>query len=228
MAGSHKKTTKLVQSVEVLTSEQDYDECCLETPNGPVIIRSYASPGATASTLMVGGVGGDFDSPANGLYPRIAERLKKENISSVRVQFRDPIDLDRSIHDVLAGIEFLTGRGVNRVALIGHSFGGAVVIQAALRCPAVATVVTLASQGFGTEGIEDLSPCSIFFIHGYQDEVLPPSCSIDAYNRAKDPKSLKVFPGARHVLNEVAEEVYRDVHGWVVEKLSPVLTTPRP
>ena len=42
--------------------------------------------------------------------------------------------------DVLAGISFLEQEGIGGVSLTGHSFGGAVVIQAASRSPLVRAI----------------------------------------------------------------------------------------
>jgi len=214
-----KPNDKLVRAIEDIGSNSEYREFRLATGPGPVVVRYYEAK-SISSVIMVGGVGGDFDSPAKELYPRLAHVLQREGISSLRVQFRDPIDLDNSMLDVLAGIEFLRDHGSERLALVGHSFGGAVVIQTALRSQAVVTVVTLATQGFGTEGVEDIAPRSILFIHGYEDEVLPPICSIEAHSRAGEPKVLKLIPGARHVLNEASEELYDTVHEWLITKLS--------
>jgi hypothetical protein len=47
------------------------------------------------------------------------------------VRFRHPTRLEESILDVLAGINYLQSEGMKVIALTGHSFGGAVVIQAA-------------------------------------------------------------------------------------------------
>lgn len=210
---------QLIRETHELTSTADYRDLCLTTTPGPVIIRYYEVPRAEAAAVMVGGVGGDFDTPAHELYPKLARALQQEGIAGLRVQFRDPVDLDDSTHDVLAGIEFLKGNGVDRIALVGHSFGGAVIIQAGLRSQSVATVVALATQGFGTDGVEDLTPRSILFIHGYDDEVLPPVCSIDAHSRAEEPKELKLIPGARHRLDEASGEVYATVHEWLTREL---------
>lgn len=212
--------SQLVRAVEEIGTTSDYRDLRLHTQPGPVVIRYYESQAANCAVIMVGGVGGDFDTPAHELYLRLARQLKEEGIASLRVQFRDPIDLDDSTYDVLAGIEFLRTRGIDRVALVGHSFGGAVVIQASLRSQAVATVVTLATQGFGTDGVEDIAPRSILLIHGYNDEVLPPSCSIDAHSRAAEPKQLKLISGARHMLDEAADEVYAAVHDWIIGELN--------
>jgi fermentation-respiration switch protein FrsA (DUF1100 family) len=44
--------------------------------------------------------------------------------------------------DLLGAVDFLRGRGVERVGVLGHSMGGAVAISSAARCPAIVAVVT--------------------------------------------------------------------------------------
>lgn len=207
-----------LKSVVEAASADSYREIVAKSNGYEVLMRHYRASGA-AAVIMVGGVGGDFDSPAKDLYPRLACALQTTGIGALRVQFRDPVDLDDSTADVLLGIEFLRSNGSRRIGLLGYSFGGAVAIQAALRSRDVATVVTLATQGFGTEGVEDLAPRSILLVHGYDDEVLPPVCSIDAYDRAAQPKSLKLLEGARHGLSESADEVFNIVQEWLLREL---------
>jgi dienelactone hydrolase len=207
-----------LKSVQEGATGDSYREYLLTSTGCKVLTRYFDAVGSAAA-IMVGGVGGDFDSPANELYPRLARSLQPEGVSTLRVQFRDPVDLDDSMADVLLGIEFLRSRGTRRIALVGHSLGGAVAIQAALRSPDVVTVVTLATQGFGTEGVEDLAPRSILLVHGYDDDVLPPVCSIDAYDRAAQPKTLKLLEGTRHGLNESATDVFTLLQTWLLREL---------
>lgn len=54
-----------------------------------------------------------------------------ENISSLRIQYRNPVNMEECIYDVITGINFLEREGIFVIALTGHSIGGAVVIQAA-------------------------------------------------------------------------------------------------
>lgn len=76
--------------------------------------------------------------------------------------------------DVLIGIEFLKAENLRDFALIGHSFGGAVVVQAAFNEKNVKTIVTLATQSYGISPISLLSKgTSVLLIHGEADETLP-------------------------------------------------------
>ena len=93
----------------------------------------------TSAVIFIGGVGGGWDSPSRQLYPRLSHKLVNNNnddngISSLRVKFRYSTDLDKSIADVIAGIEFLVcHEKISSIGLVGHSFGGAVVISAAAK-----------------------------------------------------------------------------------------------
>jgi len=191
----------------------------LDSARGPVEAHHYIVPNARRAALWVGGVGGGFDTPARGLYPRLCHSLRDQGIQSLRVRFRRSTSLPDAVADVLEGIEYLRRHGVAAVALTGHSFGGAVVVQAALSAPdVVRTVVTLASQGFGADGIANLH-CPVLLIHGEADDVLPPKCSLLLHRLAPEPKRLVLMPGAGHCLDETAEAVCREVEDWIVRQL---------
>ncbi|PWC33108.1 dienelactone hydrolase family protein [Azospirillum sp. TSO35-2] len=198
-----------------IADAEGFQPLSLETDRGPIEARYYPAAGANLAALWVGGVGGGFDTPARGLYPRLCADLTTDGVASLRLRFRDPRDLEEAVYDVLCGLSFLGRQGIHHVALIGHSFGGAVVIQAAAsNRGAVCTVITLATQGYGTEPVHDLS-CPILLIHGEADEILPPSCSIHVHRKAHDPKKLVLVPGTGHALDEAAEAVCREVRDWL-------------
>ncbi|HEX8438103.1 hypothetical protein [Archangium sp.] len=179
----------------------------------------YEASGAKAGVVWVGGVGGGFDTPARELYPRLGEELLHHGLSSLRVKYRNPTDLSQAVHDVLAGVDFLVEHGLERVALVGHSFGGAVMIDAGAQSPWVTTVVALAPQSYGTEAVSELPPRSLLLVHGLSDAVLPPSCSLTIYERARGKKDLELIPGAGHVLNEDAQRVFTRVRDWLLHEL---------
>lgn len=192
----------------------------LVTDRGTIDGRAYPVAGARTGCIWVGGVGGDFDTPARGLYPRLCKELTERGIASLRVRFRFPTDLDEAVYDVRTGIAYLQAQGIGVIGLTGHSFGGAVVIQAAARSEAVRAVTTLATQSYGADDVWRLQGrCPILLIHGREDPVLPPASSDHVYRIARQPKRLKLFAGAGHGLDEVAEEVHPEVRGWIVENL---------
>jgi hypothetical protein len=126
--------------------EGKYLTVLLKTDRGKVECRYYPVEGAKLGTIWVGGVGGDFDTPSDNLYPSLCEKLKSNNIASLRVQFRHPQNIDEAAFDILAGVSFLETLGIKKIGFIGHSLGGAAVIQAATETILAKTVITLATQ----------------------------------------------------------------------------------
>ncbi|MDA0271477.1 MAG: dienelactone hydrolase family protein [Chloroflexi bacterium] len=164
----------------------------------------------TAAVLMVGGGDGGFDGLAEALYPTLAEDFVARGMGTLRLDFRIhkfPNDPDDGAHDVIAGLEWLRGQGIEAVALVGHSFGGAVVIEAAARDASVAAVVTLATQTAGAMNVARIAPRPLLLIHGLADIRLAPRCSEMLYAMAGEPKSLVLIPDATHSLRQVRQEV---------------------
>ncbi|WP_424355805.1 alpha/beta hydrolase [Methanobacterium sp. MBAC-LM] len=193
----------------------------LITDRGEVSCRFYKVNSNNLSVIWVGGVGGGWDTPAEELYPDLSEKLKKNSISSLRIRYRYPHDLEESVYDVLAGIRFLKNVGASKIALVGHSLGGAVVIQAAASSSSVKTVVALSTQSHGTNSVSNFSQgTSILIIHGSDDPVLPINCSKQVYNKAHDPKEIVILTGNAHCLDESSEKVHQIVYDWIVSELT--------
>ena len=121
----------------------------LHTTRGDIhiLVHNSADPEhrTTKAILYVWGARGGFDGPANGIYGRLAEELKDE-ITSIRIDYRLPNVMTECVLDTMAGLSFLSATGHTDVALVGHSFGGAVVIAAAPFSPMVKAVAALSSR----------------------------------------------------------------------------------
>ena len=211
----------LVQHSEIGTPEDGYYPVKLVTSRGNIHCRYYPVEETQTAAIWVGGVGGDWDTPAQQLYPQLCEELQSEAaIASMRVRYRYSTRLEEAILDVLAAVTFLQAEGITAIALIGHSFGGAVVIQAGVQSEVIRTVVALAPQSYGTEFVEALATrASLLLLHGMSDPILPPECSRNIYKRALEPKQLILYPNAGHGLDEVAMEVHQVVRDWILTEL---------
>ena len=209
-----------LHAVEAGPPEDGYEPVRLVTSRGDVHGRYYRADGATRGAVWVGGAGGGWDTPAQGLYPRLCQEFAADGIASLRVRFRNSHSLEEATLDVLMGAAYLQSQGVDALALTGHSLGGAVVIQAAAATPAVRTVVALATQSYGAEPAGRLGPrCSLLLIHGLADKILPARCSEHVHQLAHEPKRLVLHPGGRHVLDEVEPQVYDAVREWIPAQL---------
>jgi pimeloyl-ACP methyl ester carboxylesterase len=198
----------------------------LQTDRGDIETRYHpAAPNAPAEAkklgvVWVGGAGGGLDGPARGLYPAACEQLQARGIAGLRLHYRKPNALADCILDTLAGVEFLVREGATEVAIVGHSFGGAVVISAAAVSPHVKAVVPMSSQTYGTELTPNVAPRPMLLIHGTADTVLSANCSRQIYAAAKGPKEIKLYPGAGHGLDEVRQEVLDLLVSWIPQKLA--------
>jgi len=197
----------------------------LATSRGAIEMHYYPAAGAQRAAVWVGGVGGGFDSPARGLYPRLAADLQDQGIASLRVRYRHPTVLLEATLDVLAGLHVLAQMGIDGAGLVGHSFGGAVVIQAAAQMPMVRTVVALATQSYGTGPVANLAPrCSLLLVHGDADRVLSAACAEYVYALAGGSRRLEILSGVDHGLDEAADQVYALVRSWLLQELLSIST----
>lgn len=200
---------------------EGYEPITVETDRGGIDLRLYDVPETRAVAVFVGDAGGGWDSPGRGrLFSNLCTDFQEMGIAGVRVRYRQPNDLVECALDLLTSLHFVAGEGVEIAALVGHSFGGAVVAQAAANSEGVRTVVLLSTQSHGIEAIAQMpSGCSSLLVHGSADEVLPASCSHYAYDLAQEPKRLSLYEGAHHGLDEGGERLRREVRDWIAGEL---------
>ena len=198
-----------------------YQSLSVSTERGNVEMQYYKADNATCSIILVGGIGGGFDSPCSGgLYPRLCSILNSKAISALRIKFCDTHSLDSSVKDVEAGISFLKQEKISNIALVGHSFGGAVIIRAAANSPHVKVIITLATQSYGADVISNIkSGVASLFIHGTLDTILPENCSIYAYTLAYEPKKLRLFKNTGHELSEAEKDIEREILNYIDQYL---------
>ena len=170
--------------------------------NTPAILHAF--PEAQHAVLWVCGARGGFGGPGQGTYTRLAEELRQEQIASLRLSYRYPNVLHECILDVLAGVTYLQHRGAAPVVLVGHSFGGAVVIAAGVVHSQVAGVVAFAPQTYGAQMAGQLAPRPLLVVHGKADTRLPYACGGHIDDWAQEPKQLVLYDGAEHRLDECA------------------------
>lgn len=179
----------------------------------------FHDAGSPRGVIWLCGALGGFDGPSFGIFKTLAERMVNDQFSSLRLHYRYPGDFEECVQDVLIGIDFLKNRRINNLALVGHSFGGAVAIQAGTMHRNVKAVIGLASQTYGAQQVAKLTPRPLLLIHGERDRNLSAECSRYIYLWAEEPKELHILRNNGHFLREAHEELLVWLRNWLIDKL---------
>ncbi len=191
----------------------------LETSRGPLAGIFHAVEGGTGAVIFAGGAMGGLDGPADRLFARLPATLAESDVSSLRVDYRAPNEFEECVLDLLAGCSFLKGVGATDVVLVGHSFGGAVVIKAGELAPIVRAVAALSPQLHGTRQVENLGK-PLLLVHGAADSVLDSEASEDIYRRAEEPKQIVLFADTGHSLFPAKERLETLLAEWIPARLA--------
>ena len=191
----------------------------LQTHAGTIHTRLHRASGGDEAILWVFGAGGGLGGPAGAVYARVGEQFCARGVTSLELDYRRAGVLAGCVQDTRTGIAYLQQLGSKRIVLVGHSFGGSVVLRAAEDEPAVIAVAALSSQTAGVGNLRSLAPRALLFVHGEDDEVLPAQLSRDLHARAALPKKLILYPGSRHGLDDCRDALDRDLTAWLEEVL---------
>ena len=191
----------------------------LRTSRGDVAAIRHAAPESTRAVVWVCGARGGFGGPASGLYAELSEEFTSHGITSLRMDYRQPNNIQECALDLLAGVNFLRATGYGPAVVVGHSFGGAVVIAGAAFSDHVAGVVSLSPQTYGAQGAGMLSPTPLLVVHGKADTRLPFSCAVAIHDWANEPRELALYEGAEHRLDECRAELMDLLREWIPARL---------
>ena len=191
----------------------------IDTTRGEIEGVFHPIEGGTAAVVCVGGAMGGLDGPADSLYARLPGLLEAAAVTVLRVEYRIPNNFDECVLDALAGCSLLKGIGATDVVLVGHSFGGAVVIKAGELAPIVRGVVSMSTQLFGTREVENLGK-PLLLVHGMADTILDSEASEDVYRRALEPKRLVLLAEAGHSLIQAKDEIDALLSDWIPARLA--------
>lgn len=196
-----------------------------------IIHRANQAPNNTdapGAVIWVCGARGGFGGPGPGAYARLAEQLTQQGITSLRLDYRFPNDLLECVLDLLTGVAYCQQNNYPPVVVVGHSFGGAVVIAAGAASPHIKGVVSLSPQTYGAGMAAQLSPRKLLLVHGKADTRLPYTCAQQIHEWAKAPKELVLYEGAEHRLEECREELETLLSTWIPATLAEAITLPTP
>ena len=180
----------------------------------------HRSTGANKAVIWVCGARGGFGGPGPGTYARMSERLTYDGITSLRLDYRYPNDVFECALDLLVGVSYLKDTGHQPVVVVGHSFGGAVVIAAGANSDHIKGVVALSPQTYGAGMVSQVAPRKLLVVHGKADTRLAFACGQQIYDMANEPKQLVLYEGAEHRLEECRDELEELLGNWIPETLS--------
>lgn len=206
--------TLAVQDVEIADGFRHVEVYTLE---GLLTILWHGPRDATEVVLACGGGMGGLLGPADGLYHDLGVALARDGFGMLRVGYRQPNHLPRCVHDLVAAGDLASRGGARRFVTIGHSFGGAVAIQAGLvlgeHCRGV---VTLATQSAGCEEVGALT-APLLLLHGTNDEILPPETS-GVVQMLAGSGEVVLLPGAGHLLREAGDDLRTRLPAWIRDR----------
>ena len=192
----------------------------IHTMEGLVSALCHGPEDAPSAVVLLGGANGGFLGPGHALYQRLADQFAELGIATLRVDYRRAGRLESSLLDVAAVVDLAARAGARRFVFVGHSFGGAVAVQAGLTIGShVAGVVALATQSAGCEHAAQLGPVPLLLVHGESDQVLSPQNSHTVKGIAGYGE-LVIYPGATHGLAEVDEELVAMLGEWIPRRLA--------
>ena len=190
------------------------------TNRGSMDAILHRAPDADQAVIWVCGARGGFGGPGPGTYARMAEQFAANGITSLRLDYRFANDVFECALDLLAGVSYLKGTGHQPVVVVGHSFGGAVVIAAGANSSHVKGVVALSPQTYGAGMAGQVAPRKLLVVHGKADTRLNFSCGQQIYDWAKEPKELVLYDGAEHRLEECRDDLESLLGRWIPETLA--------
>jgi dienelactone hydrolase len=217
MTDEPRSPLELLEALVVQEVEMAPDVRHLEvyTMKGLLTLLWHGPRDAQDVLVTCGGGMGSLLGPADGIYHDLGTFLAARGIGTVRVGYRKPNDLSRCVHDLVAAADLASRSGARRFVTVGHSFGGAVAIQAgAILGEHCRGVVTLATQSAGCEHADQLADTPLLLVHGTDDEILPPDTSAMVQMLAGHGE-LVLLPGAGHLLTQAATELRERLADWI-------------
>ncbi len=177
--------------------------------------------GQVGILFVSGNVDAPFVEPVDGIYVRLANAYAERGVVSLFINYRSAGDLEPSLADAKAGADYLRKIGIRRMALVGWSFGGAIITTLAPQVPEVVTVVGISAQSRDTEPVANFSRQSLLLLHSQEDDNVPFMAAGQILDEAPSTihKELHAFETGDHYLTGMANLVDPIVKSWLETEL---------
>jgi carboxymethylenebutenolidase len=194
---------------------------------GPV----FASKGYTFFVLFRRGVGlsrGKGESSADLMSNALTEKGIEER-NKVQLHQLETNDLQ----EMISGLTFLKSRqdiDSNRIAAMGHSFGGSLALLLAEHEPSLKSVVVFGAAAKSwdlsprlrirlTDAVKNIS-APIMIIHAENDYSTKPGYALDSVMNSLDKRHvLKIYPKLGHSTNEGHNLIFLSIQTWEADVL---------
>ena len=197
-----------VLAMQAVPIDDGMDHMEIYTMEGLLTLFWHGPADSERVVVCLGGAMGGLLGPDGGLFHRLGRELLPLGIGLIRVGYRRPNDLDLCVHDAVAAMELAARHGGERFITMGHSFGGAVAVQAAahLERRSAPGIVTLATQSAGCEPIGEMGDRNLLYFHGTNDHILPHQAS-EMVRMLAGGGELVLLDGADHMLKPAGDEI---------------------
>jgi carboxymethylenebutenolidase len=189
---------------------------------GPVFARN----GYLFLALFRRGVGlskGQGENSAD-LMDDAFKKEGQEGRNKVQLQHLETDQLQDMI-SAIAFIRQMRGVDTNRIAIVGHSFGGSLALLLSERDPGLKAVVVFAVAGYSWNFSPLLrtrlfnavknATAPVFFIHAQNDYATTPGYALDsAMDQHRKPHKLKIYPRFRQSAYEGHNLIFLSVDTW--------------
>jgi len=190
------------------------------TMEGLLGIWWHGEPDATEVVLMCGGAAGGVLGPGRSLYLELGRELAEQGRAAMAIDYRQPGHTRRCVLDVCAAADLALRNGAERYVILGHSFGGAVAIQAATIFPSTtAGVITFATQSAGCEDARAMGDVPLLLVHGESDSILGVENS-ETVRELAGHGDVVIIPGAGHMLSEKPDDLAEISRAWITEQFA--------
>jgi len=188
------------------------------TMEGLLGIWWHGMTDATDVVLMCGGAAGGVLGPGRSLYLELGQELAEQGRAAMAIDYRQPGDTRRCVLDVCAAADLALRNGAERYVILGHSFGGAVAIQAAGIFPtSTAGVITYATQSAGCEEASAMGDVPLLLVHGGSDSILGPENS-ELVRTLAGHGEVVIIAGADHLLAEQPDRLAELSRNWIAAR----------